>query len=255
MKKLCFMFAMMLVAAPLAAQTIHIGYFESPPYVFRDDNGKLRGATVEFLEESIAPAMGIRFVWTDYPIPIARQLDLMQKNKLDASAVLAKNLVRQKILDYPDTPYFITRSTLAVPQSSSLIQVGSVSDIVSLKIGYCTKTFISPFMRDERIQWDLLAGSSCTRQNFKKLIAGRIDAQYQPDVPPLLYYARKTRAEDIIRLVFLPDKVAIYTPFSKQAGSRYLKRYNQALKDTGGTENYMTYLARYMDISKLSGNH
>ena len=253
MKKFCAFLITLILATPAFSETLTVAYFESAPYAFQDENGSLKGATVEFLENEIAPRMKIEIIWTKNSVPIARQLYELKKNKLDAAAIFAKNPEREKILSYPDSPYFKTYPVLAVLKSNKIQGIKQISDVLLFKkIGYCTQSFISPFMRDSRIQWDLLASSTCVPQNLKKLLVGRIDAQYQPDAPPILFYARKSQVEQNINIIPLPEEVALYMPFSKEAGGKYLSKYNQALKDAGGIKNYTSYLNKYIDVKKAS---
>lgn len=252
MKRICLLILSLSLAIPAFAQSLKFGYFEAPPYVYHEaGSSKLNGAVVEFLEKEIAPAMGITIAWEKKATSIPRQLEQLKTSKLDAAAVFAKNPARAKVYSYPNKPFFKTNPVLAFRKGNTVQQVNSVEDILSYKIGYCAKSFVSPFMRDKRIKWDLVSSSNCTGLNLKKLMAKRFDAQYQPDTPPLLFHARINGVEDNIVLVSIPENVDLYSPFSPNAGPKYVEKYNQAFESVGGADTFLKYLAKYIDINRL----
>ena len=180
-----------LLPATLFAESIRVGYFIVAPFTFiEESNNELKGAVVEFLEKIIAPEMGVKVIWAKEATSIPRQLFQLDNHELDAGLGFAKNSERAKILNFPRNPVIETTSGLALVKNHPLRDVKKLEDILDLKIGYVHKAYISPFMRDKRIKFEFVSQINAILLNFQKLLAGRIDAQYQPNMIPLLYYAR-----------------------------------------------------------------
>ena len=74
----------------LANDTIKIAYFNVPPHIIYDSkNEKLAsGAVYDLIEKFIAPKMGVNFEWRDTPSNIPRQLTSLEREAIDASALL-----------------------------------------------------------------------------------------------------------------------------------------------------------------------
>ena len=252
MKRFISITFLFLLISPLFSQAIKIGYFQSPPYVFQDKGtGKIKGALYDFLEREIAPRMGVKFEWTEEPIPIIRQLKYLESGKLDASAMFGKNPERALLFAYPEKPYYRTHSGLCVLAGNQLTQVNTVDDILEMTVGYCGKAFTTPFMKDSRINWDFVCGSSCVEQTLKKLLSERVDCLYQPDELGILFYVKKYGVANQVRVIRLPEDVEVYMPFSKKAAVKYMDKYVRAMEDAGGTETLMKYMAEYIDESIL----
>jgi ABC-type amino acid transport substrate-binding protein len=252
MKQLFLCLLPLLFSSSVFAQTLRVGYFEVAPYIFTEKGSTTpKGASVEFLEKLIAPAMGVKIVWAKEAVGIPRLQEQLKANQLDAAAVFAKNPERVQFLTYPEKPFLTTNPVLAVLRDNPLQKVQKIEDVILLKIGHCAKAFTSPFMRDQRVQWELMSSSNCVPLNLQKLIKKRFDAQYQPDAPPLLYYAREEKVENDIRLVSLPEVVEIYTPFSKGVSAQVVEKYQKAFDQVGGQKAYLKMLGTYIDVTKL----
>lgn len=252
MKRILLFLLPLLFSLSSFAQTLRVGYFEAAPYIFTDKGSNtLKGASVEFHEKLIAPAMGMKIEWAKEAVGIPRLQEQLKANQLDAAAVLAKNPERVQFLTYPVKPYFTTNPVLAILKDNPLQKVQKVEDVIGIKIGYCAKAFTSPFMRDPRIQWDLLSSSNCIPQNLQKLMIKRFDAQYQPDAPPLLFYAREEKVENNLRLVPLPEVVETYMPFAKGVSAQVVEKYQKAFDQVGGQEAFLKILGKYIDVKKL----
>ena len=240
-----------LLPATLFAESIRVGYFDVAPYAMREEgNNELKGAAVDFLEKILAPEMGVKVIWAKEPTSIPRQLFQLDNHKLDAGLGFAKNHERAKFLNFPRNPIIEATSGLALIKNHPLRDVKKVEDILDLKIGYVHKAYLSPFMRDKRIRFEFVSQKNAIFLNLQKLLAGRIDAQYQPNVIPLLYYARKFNAEDKIKIVHFPEKMRTYTSFSKKSGKDLAERYDRAFEKVGGKEAFKAILSTYVNIDR-----
>ncbi|MEZ4527926.1 MAG: transporter substrate-binding domain-containing protein [Desulfobacterales bacterium] len=244
--------AVLAVSLSAFGETVRVAYFITSPHVIIDTGtGKPGGACVELFEKIIAPEMGVTVQWESAASSIPRQLDQLEKGQVDAGLVFAKNEERMKILNYPQHPYFVSHPTLAFLKSHPIEKISKVEDILGLSIGYGTKAYVSPFMRDERIRFDLVTTPNWMDLNLKKLLSGRNDAMYQPERSSFLYYMRKQKLEDRIKLISLPETAELYTTFSKKARADLAERYDRAFEKVGGTARYIEILSKYLDTDKL----
>jgi hypothetical protein len=171
-----------LSASGLFAEEIKISFFTTMPHVGVDKSKeKNTGAVVEFLDQHMGPKMGVTFVWDKEPTTIPRQYIHLEQGERDAVALLVFSPERDKMFSYSRKPYFMAQSALAFMKISPIVKITTVKDIEPLKIAYCEKFFVSPFMKDSLIKWDLMAHPECPLINMKKLSAGRVDAVYLPD--------------------------------------------------------------------------
>ena len=251
----CFIisiFASSLLFSHAHAESLRVGYFITSPHVIIESaSGKLGGACVELFEKYIAPEMGVTVVWEKRASSIPRQLKQLENHQIDVGLVFAKNEERAKILNYPENPYFVSHPTLAFLKNHPTKKIEKPEDILGLSIGYGTKAYISPFMRDKRIKFRLISSSTWFRQNFEMLIHRRIEAIYMPESPPILFMAKNLDAQDKIRLTGLPESSLLYTAFSKNVKTQLSQRYDIAFEKVGGRNMYLKILAKYIDIEKL----
>ena len=241
-----------LISPYAHAESVRVGYFIASPHVIVEpESNRLTGACVEFFEKHIAPEMGITVVWGKIATSIPNQLNQIKNQQLDACLVFAKNEERAKILNYPENPYFASRPTLAFLKGHPIKTIETPDDISGLLIGYGKKAYLSPFMRDKRITFDLVSTPDWVDANLRKLLTGKNDAMYQPERASFLYYMRKNKLEDRIKLISFPEKVRLYTTFSKKADKSLAERYDRAFKTVNGTDLYIKILSKYLDIDQL----
>lgn len=242
----------LLNASGLFAEEVKISFFTTMPHVGVDaSKGKNTGAVVEFLDKHIAPKMGVTFVWDKEPTTIPRQFKLLEQGERDAMALLVFSPERNKMFSYSRKPYFMSQSALAFKKNSPIMKITTVKDIEPLKIAYCEKFFVSSFMKDPGIKWDLMAHPECPEMNMKKLSAGRVDAVYLPDKATLLSNMRLLGFENTMKVVNLPEsKVPLHVVFSKQ--KKYLAdRYDAAFDAIDGQALYVSILKKYIDTDRL----
>ena len=237
----------------LAKDKVTISYFHAQPHIMFDpSNKKPYGALYSFLNEHIAPQMGVQFVWDSHPSNIPRQLIMLSNEIRDAVALLLFSPTRAEKFSYPQNPFYAPKSTIGIPSRSRLNKIEKVEDILSLKIGYVDKTYLSPFMRDKRIQFDFISSSITPNEaNLKKLQAGRIDAIYIPDKAALLCGIKNLNIEDQIRVIDLPEKPGkAHVVFSKN-NKALAEAFDKAYQEIDGNRVYMELLNKYLDVNQL----
>lgn len=234
------------------AETMRVGYFITSPHVIIEpETNKLTGACVEFFEKYIAPEMGITVEWAAGASSIPRLLNQLENHTLDVGLVFAKNAERETILNYPQNPFLTSHTTLAFLKNHPINKIEKPEDIFGLIIGYGNKAHISPFMRNKKIIFDIVSSPDWMDVNLLKLLSGRNDAIFQPESSSLLYYIKKHKLEDRVKLISLPETVGLYTTFSKKADKSLTERYDRAFEKINGTELYLQILSKYIDINSL----
>ena len=221
----------------VTANELQISWFDNPPHIFIDEqSGKLTGAVYDLLEQKIAPKMNVKFVWDMKASAIPRQTTSFEANdKPFASALLTKNPDREKISICTNKTFFNKK----------------IDDILNLKVGYAEKAFISPFMKDPRVKFDLVSASNYHQTNLKKLTSGRLDAVYAPDKAAFLKLIKEMNLENDVKILDLPEnKAAFYVVFSKAASS-IADKYNEVSNGMDLEKEYLDLLAKYIDTSKL----
>jgi len=228
---------------------IKMDFFNIPPHVFIDKKtDSLTGAVVEFINDHIAPEMGVKFIWNKSSSNIPRQLSTLESQPGYAAALMVYTLKRSEVSDFTKTPYYMSKSALIVRKNNTLEKISKVDDILNMKIGYASATFITPFMADERIKWDLISGSNFTELNIKKLVANRIDASYSPDETSLLYAMKTLNYSEEIKVIELPEPPAPFHIVFSKGSNQMVEKYNQAFDKLNGQALYLRLLTKYTGV-------
>lgn len=224
-----------------ANEKIRISYFNVPPFIIYDfeEHELTGGALYEFLEQYIGPKIDVEFVWDRSPTTIPRQLKSISNGSIDAIALLSYTPQRNQEFAFTETPFFISSPALSVLKSNTLEKVEKIEDILSLRIGYAHRAYLTPFMRDKRIHLDLISTGNYNELNFKKLLFYRIDAIYTPDMASLLAVIKKLKIENKVKVIKLPDKAsANHVVFSKKMGNVAI-RYDEAFQQIDGANTFL----------------
>ena len=241
-----------LVGNCRAGETITITFFQAAPHIMFDaSTGNVSGALFELLEEFVAPEMGALFVWDPATASVPRQISLLKQEQRDAAALLMYTPQRAQAFIFSKQPIAISKPVLGVLTENRLDHVGRVEDISGLTIGYTTGTYISPFMRDDRIRFDFVSSGQPNEINVKKLLKGRIDCVYTPDKSSLLMAIKNLGADGLVRILDLPEAPGrVHIVFSKK-NAALAGRFDAAYARINGDTRYLKLLSKYFDISKL----
>jgi polar amino acid transport system substrate-binding protein len=230
----------------LAINTIKLGYWVDEPQIFV--NGALdnhpKGALVDYWEKYIAPQMDVAIEWVG-PLSLNRLQNSLDEGSIDASVLLAKNPERAQKFLFPSSSFTEMQPGLALLKSNPLNKIEKVADISNLKIGYMTGGVITPFMKDPSFKLDLITSNDHLFQNMQKLLTGRIDAVYHPELIIMKYVFSKHSDINNFRFLPLPEpSISLYSVFSKKANPEFIKKYevaNEKLK-----ANYANLLKQYI---------
>ncbi len=232
--------------------SIKIAFFIAEPHIYLDEKKeKLTGAVYELLEKYIGPEMGIKFIWDKEPTNVPRQLIILETNNNYAAAVLIPTPDRQKKYNFSEKPYFLSQTAIAILKTNKLKKISKIDDILGMTIGYADQTFISPFMRDKRIKFDLITDPKYQEINYQKLLKNRIDAVYLPDKAALLALAKSMKIENKVRIINLPEKPSPFHVVFTKGAEDIAEKYNKAFDKLNAQTLYIKLLKQYLDVSQL----
>lgn len=235
-----------------ADDKIKMAYFQAQPHIiYNQDKEEISGALYTFLEEYIAPKMGIQFVWDQQPSNVPRQLRMLESGQIDATAILIWTDERNKKFSFSHRPFTTAKAVIGVLQNNSLQKISKVEDLLHLKIGYATGNYISPFMRDNRIKFEFVFTGEPNEQNFMKLKMGRIDAVYIPDKAGMLSEIKLLSMEKMVKVIELPDPaVRLHVVFTKKF-KNLAEIYDTVYEEIDGVHLYQKLLSKYLDVNML----
>lgn len=167
---------------------IEINFPDFPPYYFKDAQGKRTGITTETLTLCLNEIKR-PFVFID--LPIERMQISMQEGFIDIHTY-SYSKGRESFVDYGHQELFRTEYRPFV-LADSRIQIHSVTDFDKLRLGHIIGLRYSPeFMNyvEGRRKRKNIDEAANTEQNFRKLLAGRIDT-FVNAVEPALYAAHR----------------------------------------------------------------
>lgn len=237
---------LVLSSAPIVcARPLRVGYFKVAPHAMPGPQDKPVGIAVEYFKliAREMPLDDIDFIL----LPLNRLLIELENNRIDMALLLAKNDERAAKFVYPAAAFCVTKPSIAVNTSNALQKIISVEDLLSLSFHETPGNYRSVIMRDQRLQIEPLNGDNFTRRCYSMILAGRIDACYQPDHYPIQFEATREEFASKIRILYLPDApIGLYSAFSKAGSERYLKAYEAALSVVKQQQSYGTIFEKFI---------
>lgn len=226
-------------------QEIVVGFFQLAPHAFVDEHNQPTGAALDYMQQQIAPRLGVKITWQ--MVPFSRLIYLLDTGKIDAALTLAKTPEREEKYLYPDTPITFMQSGLAVLAQNPLTAVEKHSDLQDTTIIFTKGGYLSPFMRDPSVNINYIVGdSNIFRTMLRLVVAERADAVYNPTALTLQYEARKIGITDKIRLIPLPDEpVGLYTVFHENK-EQLFRQFNLLNTTTHDNISYQELLKPYL---------
>jgi len=222
-----------------------VGYFKVAPHAMPGPQDKPVGVAVEYFK-LIAREMALNDI--DFILlPLNRLLIELENNRIDMALLLAKNDERAGKFIYPTAAFCVTKPSIAVKASNPLQKVMSIEDLLPLFFHETPGNYRTHTMRDQRLQIEPLVGNDFTHRCYGMILAGRIDACYQPDHYPIQFEAVREKFASRIRILYLPDPaIGLYSVFSKASAGRYIKEYEAALAVVKRQQSYGTIFEKFI---------
>lgn len=233
------------IARESGAKPFRVGYFKVAPHAMPGPQGAPQGVAVEYFR-FIAREMqleDIAFVM----LPLNRLLQDLEKNRIDMALLLARNAERAAKLVYPEKAFCVTKPSIAVSESNPLQKVTSVEDLLPLSFHETPGNYHTAIMQDPRLRIEPLTGEDFTRRCYAMIVAGRVDACYQPDHYPIQFEAVRAPFVRRVKILYLPDPpIGLYSVFSKASAPLYLQRYEKALAAVKQRHAYCVVFADFI---------
>lgn len=233
------------------SDSIRISFFIIPPHIFLDENDKVSGAIYDLLEHFIAPEINVKFQWDTRPTAPARQFLNFKEKKNYIACFMVFVPTRREYLIYSQKPYYYAQSIIAVLRDNPLKEVKTAKDISHLVFGWYQNAYVTPFMQDPSIHFELVRSPDFLKINLKKVISHRIDGIYSPGKASSLFYLKKFGMLDKFKLIDLPEKpTQIHIGFPQHLKA-LADKFDQAFDRLEGQHLYLKLLSQYIDISRL----
>lgn len=232
-------------ATIVCAKPLRVGYFKVAPHAMPGPQEIPQGIAVEYFK-LIAREMQLTEI--DFILlPLNRLLVELDNNRIDMALLLARNDERAAKFVYPAEAFCVTKPSIAVRASNPLQKVTSIEDLLPLSFHETPENYRAHTMRDERLQIEPLNGDNFTRRCYGMIMAGRIDACYQPDHYPIQFEAVREEFASGIKILYLPDPpIGLYSVFSKAGAGRYLKAYEAALSVVKQQQSYGAIFEKFI---------
>ena len=167
--------------------------------------------------------------WSPPPVRFLNDLKTAENDVVGATTIV-KYAQTEAFLEFPDMPYLLAQSTVAVRQEDPLQEIRTVDDLQGYRIGGMAGDELpAPF---DQLQIEPLSGERWVQQNLQKLIAGRIDAVFSRDASTFPFDAARLELGTKIKLLPLPAPPTRLYVSSRKAtpqSKRLVEQYNAAV--------------------------
>lgn len=242
-----------MAALPMSALAQHgqpveivpAGVFTVAPYVIAGPEGP-HGALVKFMEQEIAPRMGVRFQW-ERPMTVARLEQSLISGRILFTPILAKTPTRERAnVRFAGEPQIQFNPAIAVLPEHPLDAIASPADLSGVTIGWVQAGALPDFMHDPRIHLDLVGAVDWERTNLEKLKLGRIGGAYFSDRQTARYFSVRTGVR--LKLLALPvPGTALYAAFAPSAPPALVQRYLRAASEAFASGRFNAYVNQAVD--------
>jgi hypothetical protein len=227
------------------AKPFRIGYFKVPPHAIPNRQGPPGGVAVMYFERIAGEMKLTRYEFI--LLPLNRLLQALDKNEVDMALLLARDAERAARFEYPAEAFCLTKPSIAVDIANPLQKIRSAEDLVQLSFHETPQNYRTAVMQDPRLKIEPLPGSDFTRRCYAMILAGRVDACYQPDHYPIQFEASREAFASKIKILYLPDPpTGLYSVFSRASAPIYLKHYEMALAALKRRQSYGAVFEEYI---------
>ncbi len=265
----CLNFAMAVAASPadttkttpLAQPQIRVGYFDLPPHTQlnagANANTAANTANGPALQYFSKVASRMQLEPSFELLPLARLVQQLAENKLDAALILARNPERERLgVQYPTQPFYIGYPALLQASTVATTPLEPLLQNPAIRLGSWHYVFWPAALQHFAGQRLLLSGDDIPLRALEMFRQQKLDLFYSPDHYALHYMqlrAATLRQQDpqqpLLTLIHLPGAaVPLYTAFSPQGARRFMQAYQQALADEQQQQSYSDFLAQQLRL-------
>jgi polar amino acid transport system substrate-binding protein len=214
--------------ASAGPNALKLATLEYPPFIYQE-NDEAKGPLVETVKElfrRLEFEIDIHF----YPVP--RGLLMVSEGDVDAYFTLKRNEEREKSLLFTRTPLITQNFVFFAKADSDIRWDGAFADVRAYRIGVASQTSYGKRFDDavKKGELGVLEAAGSFEQNFRKLIAGRVDLIVNSyDVGMAIL--KRLGAEQEVEVLSPPiESVPSYLAFTRKKDYADLaSRYDRAL--------------------------
>ena len=231
MKLYILLWLLLLQMSVVEARELKVGYFLTSPHVIgTDDDAHPKGVVVD-LWERVAMKAGDSILWIK--MPLARVMKELEAKRIDGSSAFVPTLSRQKKFIFPESILDMVQPAIVVRKDSSLNSLSNKDDLKDLVIGYFISGVVTPWFKQNNIEFELLAGGNALERLLVQLSLKRVDAVYWPTISAARFDAHKLHFNNNFKYIRSPMGPYPLKPmFSKsKTGKIMAENFDKAFKE------------------------
>ena len=226
-----FLWLLLLNISCLDAKELKIGYFLTTPHVIEtgiDDRPK--GVVID-LWEKVVLKTGNTIRWIK--MPLARVIKELEANRIDGSSAFIPTPSRREKFIFTASTLDMVQPTIVVRKESKLNLLSNKDDLKGFVIGYFVSGVVTPWFKQNNIEFELLAGGNALERLLVQLSLKRIDAVYWPTISAARFDAHKLNFINNFKYIRSPMGPYPLKPmFSKsKSGQMLAENFDKAFKE------------------------
>ena len=189
MKLHILLWLLLLDMSAVEARELKVGYFLTSPHIIGTaDDAQPKGVVVD-LWERVATKAGNSIRWIK--MPLARVMKELEAKRIDGSSAFIPTPSRLERFIFPESILDMVQPTIVVRKDSVLNSLSNKDDLKDLVIGYFIYGVVTPWFKQNNIEFELLAGGNALERLLVQLSLKRIDAVYWPTISAARFDAHK----------------------------------------------------------------
>jgi hypothetical protein len=137
---------------------------------------------------------------------------------------------------------------MVVPEDP-LKDIKKPDDLFGKKIAFLEAGAIPPFLKNDKIVFELTPAEDYRMVNLNKMFGKRVDAVLDINYASMLYYLKQRKLTDKVRVIKLPvEPLKVYSIFQKsEKGERLMKMYEKAIVEVNKTDAFAKLTKKYLE--------
>lgn len=247
MKVYLFLWLVLVNVTGLSAKELKIGYFLTTPHVIATgDDHHPRGVVID-LWEKVAKKTGDSIFWMK--MPLARVIKELEANRLDGSSAFIPTPSRREKFIFTASILDMVQPAIVVHKENKLNKLTNKDDLKDLVVGYFISGVVTPWFKQNNIEFELIAGSNALVRLLVQLSLKRVDAVYWPTISAARYDARRLSFENKFKYIKSPMGPYPLKPmFSKnKIGKKLAKDFDAVFNEVKEEYNIAREKERYIN--------
>lgn len=243
---------MFFICFTVKSEEVTLAYIDLYPHIYEDENNITQGPLSTFLNDYIAPEMGVTFKLIK--MPLLRIFKCMDDGEISGIAIAGFNKKRNLKYTYPNSHTYSMQSALLLKNTHPLKEVVSPSQLRNINIGYFGGGIKTPYIKNNKIKLQKIYGLNVWQRNIQRLLRNRVEAIYSPSKLNLESLIKNQNLTSQTNIITLPEEpVNLYTVFANSPfndKNNLISRYNNAFNKLNGVHLYQSLLIESPPVTK-----